>query len=119
MRGDLSAGGEGCNFSYSSMPLFGTRFNREWQAGGSSDFAIISNRGPINGQHVENSTTYLIHGNPDSWSGNVCFNDNHSEHLQHWLDPKLTYRDHNGQIEDNLFMFDCTPGIRSLYPIWP
>ena len=108
MRGDLSAGGQGCNFSYASMPLFGDRFDNQWKAGGSSDFAIISNRGPQDGEHVENSTTYLIHGNPDSWSGNVCFNDNHSEHLQHWLDPKITYRDHNGQIEDNLFAYNTT-----------
>ena len=76
MRGDLSAGGEGCNFSYASMPLFGSRFDRQWKAGGSSDFAILSNRGPKDGEHQENSTNYLQHGNPDSWSGNVCFNDN-------------------------------------------
>ena len=109
MRGDLSAGGEGCHFSYSSMPLFGDRFRREWQAGGHSDFAILGNRGPKYGEHQENHTTYLFHGQPDSWSGNIVFNDNHIDFLNHWLNPKVTYRDHNGQIEDNLFMFDCAP----------
>ena len=109
MRGDLSAGGEGCHFSYSSMPLFGQRMVREWQAGGHSDFAILGNRGPKYGQHQENHTTYLFHGSPDSWSGNIVFNDNHVDFLQHWLDPKITFRNHYGQIEDNLFMFDCAP----------
>ena len=109
MRGDLSAGGEGCHFSYSSMPLFGDRFRREWQAGGHSDFAILGNRGPKYGEHQENHTTYLFHGQPDSWSGNIVFNDNHIDFLNHWLDPKITFRNHHGQIEDNLFMFDCAP----------
>ena len=109
MRGDLSAGGEGCHFSYSSMPLFGDRFRREWQAGGHSDFAIIGNRGPKHGEHQEDHTTYLFHGQPDSWSGNIVFNDNHVDFLNHWLDPKITFRNHHGQIEDNLFMFDCAP----------
>jgi prepilin-type N-terminal cleavage/methylation domain-containing protein len=109
MRGDLSAGGEGCHFSYSSMPLFGDRFRREWRAGGHSDFAILGNRGPKYGEHQENHTTYLFHGQPDSWSGNIVFNDNHIDFLNHWLDPKITFRNHHGQIEDNLFMFDCAP----------
>jgi prepilin-type N-terminal cleavage/methylation domain-containing protein len=105
MKGDLTPGGAGCHFSYASMPVFGDRRDREWRTGGSSDFPILANRGPKDGQHFENSITYRIHGNPDSWQGNVIFNDNHSDHLMHWLDPKITFRDHHGQAPDNIFTF--------------
>ncbi len=120
MRGDLSAGGEGCHFSYASMPLFGERLNREWQAGGHSEYAIFGNRGPKDGdtsqmQDATEHTTYLFHGQPDSWSGNIVFNDNHVDFLNHWLDPKVTFRDHNGQLEDNLFGFHEMDGVVDTY----
>ena len=116
MNEELSLTGAGCNMSYAVTAPFGKRFEREWRTGGSSGFAILGHRGPENGIHTEQMDTeghftYQTHGNKDSWSGPVVFNDGQVKMMDHWLDATVTFKDHNGFKEDNLFMFDCTSDI--------
>ena len=69
IKDDLASTGNGCNFSHASIPLFGDRMDKQWRTGGSSDYAMIANRGPKDGiaPDVEDSHfTYQFHGNRDS-----------------------------------------------------
>jgi prepilin-type N-terminal cleavage/methylation domain-containing protein len=72
--------------SYAFNPPFGER-RRRWHNTYSSDEAILGNRGPlfggsvlegwtlVPGQWGTESNTLKIHGGPQSWEGNVAFND--------------------------------------------
>jgi hypothetical protein len=113
MKDQLGMAEEGCNFSYASMGLMGVRKHQQWKAGGSSDFVILSNRGPemgvITDQMIEDGhNTFKMFKNPESWAGNAVHNDGAVVFLDHFLDAKITFRDHNGQAMDNLFGFECT-----------
>ncbi len=113
MNEELSVTGPGCNFSYAMSAPFGDRFDDEWGAGGSSGIAMLGTRGPEFGQHTdamdeEGHFTYQMHGNKDSWSGNIVFNDGQVRYMKHWLDATVTFKDHNGFKEDNLFNYDST-----------
>tara|TARA_B100001059_G_C17833749_1_gene586496 strand:+ start:3520 stop:4503 length:984 start_codon:yes stop_codon:yes gene_type:complete len=116
MHEDLGETGPGCNFSDGMMATFGERFKQEFKAGGSSNHIFFATRGPANGEHTdriseEGHYTYQMHGNPESWSGNTVMNDGATKFMDHWLDATITYRDHNGQKEDNFFNFDCTSDV--------
>jgi len=107
---DLSTGGEGCNVSYASIPLIGERKTKEWGSSGSSEFALMSNRGPMFGQLVDHSMTYYIHGGGRTWVGNVCWQDNHMSY-EETLQPSMSvYRTSEGHVSDNLFNIDCVSG---------
>ena len=107
---DLAEGGEGCNVSYASMPLIGERKEKQWSSGGSSNFAILSNRGPlvdITGAQPFRSLTYEIHGNGLSWVGNVCWQDNHMTREETLVPKNSVYP--TGEM-DNLFD-SCLNGV--------
>lgn len=87
-----------CNVSYGTMPLVNpanstslasTRRTKGWKNGGSSNLAVVGNRGvqdgidgSLAGSNVDifrRSKTLEIHGPKGSWEGNVVFGDNHTD----------------------------------------
>jgi len=108
---DLSPAGNGCNISYASIPLIGERKPKQWCNSGSSDFAVIANRGPVFGEMTADSITYDIHGSGLSWVGNVCWQDNHISREETLYPQMSVYRTSEGAVNDNLFGIDCVSGI--------
>jgi len=109
---DLGDGGDGCNVSYASIPLIGTRKNSQWKNSGSSDFAVMANRGPSFGDvSLRHSTTYEIHGGGRSWEGNVCWQDNHISFEESYYPETSIYRTSEGHTMDNIFNIDCVTGF--------
>ncbi len=101
-----------CNVSYASMVPIGDRKKSEWGNSGRSDYAILSNRGPMMGDaSITNSLTFEIHGGGKSWIGNVCWQDNHMSTEETLFPENCIYRDSNGQTPDSLFNVDCTSGV--------
>ena len=108
---DLDDGGNGCNVSYASSPLIGSRKANLWQSGGPSDFAVLGNRGPKFGNVDEYSITTEIHGGGRAWAGNICWQDNHMT-FEETLYPQMSvYRTADGSVADNLFNIDCVSGV--------
>jgi len=70
---------QGANVSYANLVPAGSRFNAEWQDSLNSSYAVLSDRGPEDGEPDPTSGAYLQHGSRTQWSGNVVFNDNHAE----------------------------------------
>ncbi|MDP7009054.1 MAG: prepilin-type N-terminal cleavage/methylation domain-containing protein [Phycisphaerales bacterium] len=104
-----------CNVSYASIPVIGTRKPIQWKNSGSSDFAVLANRGPMFGDINLLSKTFDIHGRGLSWIGNVCWQDNHVS-LEETLYPENSiYRTSDGQTPDNLFNIDCVTGVCNFY----
>jgi prepilin-type N-terminal cleavage/methylation domain-containing protein len=73
------------NTSYAHAPPFGKR-KRLWTTSYNSNEAVLGNRGPLYGGSPGNwvlapgafgvdSITLKIHGGPQSWEGNVAYND--------------------------------------------
>ncbi len=110
-KADLTDGGDGCNVSYASIPLIGDRKKKEWGSSGSSEFAILSNRGPMFGQLEDHSMTYYIHGGGRTWVGNVCWQDNHMSYEESLYPVMSIYRTSEGHVPDNLFNIDCVSGL--------
>ena len=108
---DLQNGGAGCNVSYASIPLIGTRKRKEWNSAGSSSFAILSNRGPVFGELTKFSITYDIHGGGRTWVGNVCWQDNHMSYEETVYPTLSVYKTSEGQVSDNIFGIDCVSGL--------
>ena len=108
---DLSIGGSGCNVSYASIPLIGERKTKEWCSSGSSEFAVMSNRGPAFGELPDYSITYDIHGGGRTWVGNVCWQDNHMTYEETLYPSMSIYRTSEGHVPDNLFGIDCVTGV--------
>ena len=118
---DLAEGGVGCNVSYASIPLIGERKKTQWNSSGTSDFAIMSNRGPKFGSKDNRySITYNIFGGGRAWVGNVCWNDNHITY-EETLYPRMSvYKTKDGSVNDNLFNIDCVPvkGAPNICHFW-
>ena len=112
---DLSDGGDGCNTSYASIPLIGERVKTQWNNAGSSDFAIIANRGPMFGSLDSISITYDIFGGGRTWVGNVCWNDNHISYEETLFPVMSVYKTQEGAVNDNLFNIDCVSGMCHLW----
>jgi len=111
---DLDDGGDGCNVSYASIPLIGERKITQWGNQGSSDYAIMANRGPVFGgvpEIPDYSITYDIHGKGRSWVGNVCWQDNHMTYEETLYPVMSVYRSNEGHVNDNLFNIDCVSGV--------
>ena len=64
------------NTSYAHLPMFGKRAQREWRDSLRAAFVVLGNRGPRAGARDGKSLTCDPHG---FWSGNLVFNDNHTE----------------------------------------
>jgi prepilin-type N-terminal cleavage/methylation domain-containing protein len=113
---DLGDSGNGCNVSYASIPLIGTRKNSQWKSSGSSDYPIMSNRGPAFGDtSLRHSTTYEIHGGGRSWEGNVCWQDNHISYEESFYPASSIYRTSEGHTMDSLFNIDCVTGFCTMW----
>jgi len=63
--------------SYANMPLAGVRMAKEWADSLNSNYAILSDRGPYNGEPDKTDPAYLTHGSRSIWTGNVGYNDSH------------------------------------------
>jgi prepilin-type processing-associated H-X9-DG protein len=94
---------------------------------------VVGNRGPeiariernaegklVAKTALEKSKTFLIHGEPDKWEGNVAFADGHVEFLTDLLpdiDPESnkwpTYRRENKRVLDCLFLDEPDDVTRS------
>ena len=113
---DLTDGGVGCNVSYASIPLIGERKKTQWNSSGTSDFAILSNRGPKFGSLDDRySITYDIFGDGRTWVGNVCWNDNHITYEETLYPMMSVYKTKEGSVNDNLFNIDCVSGLCHLW----
>lgn len=98
---------KGGNVSYANSAPIGSRFNKEWQDSLNSSYAVLSDRGPEDGEPDKTSGAYLQHGSRTAWSGNVIYNDNHAEGL-----TEQTGLDNNGPGgEDGYFLAFAPPGI--------
>jgi len=115
--GNLSETGRGCNFSDASIPLFGDRKSRQWKASGDSSFVALSTRGTPFGEFLEKSTTYEFFGHPDSWMGNICYQDNHVETEESFYPEMLVLSGVSSDtgerihVPDSLFNIECTSGV--------
>jgi prepilin-type N-terminal cleavage/methylation domain-containing protein len=110
-----------CHTSYAAMPILGARKASQWKNTVDSKFAIMGNRGPINGGKdpaaYKISRTLEIHGGRKTWEGNVCFNDNHMLFAETCLPEGIDYPDpanSAGTLPDNLFVEDVSPGNGNL-----
>jgi prepilin-type N-terminal cleavage/methylation domain-containing protein len=98
----------GSNVSFASMPLHGKRFKRQWKAGGSPSYTLISSRGPENGEPQEADQlchAYRNYGAMDKYEGLCVQNDGSTHSLDTFWPtfiPELP-----GGVKDNLFMYDC------------
>jgi type II secretory pathway pseudopilin PulG len=91
------------NVSYAHLqPSDGRR--RKWADTYDPTEAVLGNRGPevtdrstgadgrdVPQTRIPNSNTFLIHGPPTSWEGNVAFNDGHIDMVD-TLDPRREFR---------------------------
>lgn len=95
------------NVSYANLVLFGKRMEMQWRESLDSKFVVLGNRGPRNGVINPESFTCDKEGR---WSGNVVFNDNHTEFLETTWPAMLTYTDAAGEKKpDNLFCMEDGP----------
>ncbi|MCH2139004.1 MAG: type II secretion system GspH family protein [Phycisphaerales bacterium] len=107
----------GSNLSFASMPLHGKRFKKQWHAGGSSTYAIISSRGPEDGLPRENDnlcSAYRLYGPMDKWEGLMVMNDGSVESVDSFWPTELP--ELKGGVKDNLFFYECgevdgAPGV--------
>lgn len=93
--------------SYAAMPVGGDRKNRHWKNTSDSSFAVLGNRGPINGDinQMITSRTADIHGPAREWHGHIVYNDNSVAFEQTFFPEKLS-RIGTDQALDNLFRND-------------
>ncbi|MCH8006701.1 MAG: prepilin-type N-terminal cleavage/methylation domain-containing protein [Planctomycetes bacterium] len=99
--------------SYAHTPICGERKVREWRDSMNSRFAVLSNRGVIDGndqpgsQDYQQSITLKLHGGREQWVGNVLYNDNHIEVENSFWPEGLTYFDPLdaavASLPDNIF----------------
>jgi len=87
----------------------------QWNNSGSSDFAIMANRGPMFGSLDNWSITYDIFGGGRTWVGNVCWNDNHISYEETLFPIMSVYKTKDGAVNDNLFNIDCVSGMCHLW----
>lgn len=99
--------------SYGTLHLADGRKAREWKDTKNSNFAVLANRGVINGSlaanDYNNSKTLQIHGGAKQWEGNVCFNDNHVIYDNKFTPDgirTLTIAGSTAPVPDNVFAED-------------
>ncbi len=113
-------GNAGGSVSYANSAPIGSRMNKEWSDSLNSSFAVLSDRGPRDGESDKASGAYLQHGSRTMWSGNVIYNDNHAEGFTEMIGlgigvdgfelafapSGITYRnvDESKNLADNLFV---------------
>lgn len=98
------------NVSYASLPIGGRRKTRHWKDTGDSSYAVVSNRGVVNGsleeETYENSLTLRIHGSNRQWEGNVCYNDGSVAHERSFFPERARFTQGGENEDDNIFAND-------------
>lgn len=142
--------GAKCSTSYATLPIWqappttppqpnaiNERRRQEWRNSGNSRFAVVGNRGTVDGNLTStipvippaqqpnppvtnaNSKTLEIHGGGKTWEGNICYNDNHIQFDQTFLPEglPLTSATPGGttQTADNIFV-DNTNSVAGRKP---
>ncbi len=100
-----------CNTSYAHLAICGDRESTKWRDSQAPGDPIIGTRGTKGGvgpgdPEYDRSPTLLLHGGRRQWEGNICFNDNHTELLEHFFPQLTTYEPSNsstGPQKDNIF----------------
>ncbi len=92
----------GANVSYATLAMIGDRRKTQWRNSYDPNFAVVADRGPMNGAWDATSVTMKSHDNPKEWSGNVAFNDGHVQKFTFTKKDKAPFT-FNG---DNLFRVD-------------
>lgn len=95
-----------CHTSYASTPIGGERKKQQWRESLDSKFAIVGNRGPKDGQTLQKSVTYELHGGRNQWVGNVCYNDNHVDVHETLVPQGIDFQFNGVLTPDNLFRND-------------
>lgn len=93
----------GSNTSYAHVVIYGERLKLHWRDKQLARFPDLANRGPKDGALDPASYTCGPHGH---WTGNVVFNDNHSEMLSTVRPANVTFMSNDEQQQDNIFAFD-------------
>lgn len=106
--------------SYAHTPICGERKVREWRDSMNSRFAVLGNRGVVDGndqpgsQDYQQSITLKLHGGREQWVGNVLYNDNHIEVENSFWPEGLTYFDplnaSVASLPDNIFRNQTAAG---------
>jgi prepilin-type N-terminal cleavage/methylation domain-containing protein len=94
-----------CNVSYATMPIAGDRKVQEWKDSMNSQFAVVGNRGPVEGDLdvMLESLTKELHGGREEWVGQICYNDNHIKVSKTFWPEGINYQQAGQSIPDNLF----------------
>ncbi|MCC6909263.1 MAG: hypothetical protein IT430_15085 [Phycisphaerales bacterium] len=92
----------GANVSYAMLALLGARRTAEWCDSLNGKFVVLADRGPKDGAFNADSQTNKRHGDASDWTGNVMFNDGHSQKLTFNAESEKLF-EVNG---DNLFRVD-------------
>jgi len=76
-KDDFTAINYGCNVSYSMMCITGKRLRTQWVSSShDGNYAVLSDRGVVDGKHGDPTLAHIIHGTNKRWTGNVAYNDN-------------------------------------------
>ena len=108
----------GCNNSYGIMPISGKRKANNWGTSSHSPttFAVIGNRGPIDGIADKRSKGNFMHGIDAEWMGPVAFGDGHTETLKTFYPISTTYiSDSGAAASDNIFLEEEDQAIDNDY----
>lgn len=110
------------NQSYAPLAYFGQKRTERWRSRGDAPTALISNRGPSYAGSTyppggtwqlapdpfgTGSWTLLTYGEPDSWEGNVAYDDGAVLFQETPNPPRTTYTRLSGnprEVADNLFV---------------
>jgi hypothetical protein len=94
--GDIS------NVSYAHLPLYGRRFERNWNS--MSRFPVLGNRGPKDG--VQNPASYTYGRDQQTWAGHVVFGDGSTQFLQTFTPGNVTFVKDGVTQLDNIFKIE-------------
>jgi prepilin-type N-terminal cleavage/methylation domain-containing protein len=96
----------GSNNSYGMIPVSGKRKANNWGTSSHSPttFAILGNRGPVDGIADKFSKGNFMHGIDAEWMGPIAFGDGHTETVKTFYPIQTTYLTDSGAANsDNLF----------------
>lgn len=114
---DFSDGNTG-NFSYAHAMPSASRLKIAWGNTFSASTPNIGNRGPkvvgvkaledggIEPETSGKSKTFLIHGDPGVWEGNIAYSDNHVNFETKMYHPKVVYKDAKGAEHPDVFFYN-------------
>jgi prepilin-type N-terminal cleavage/methylation domain-containing protein len=103
-----------CHTSYAHMAMVGERKKTKWRNTQAATDPVLSTRGTRAGEFSANSNEYKLsptiqlHGPNKEWYGNVCFNDNHVEYINHFFPSGYEPINGTEQLKDNMFKAEFT-----------